>query len=94
MPVRIRLATNVTMVNISAASESIAKPICSFTPSAAPDRIGLRRLYQIGQIIFTVATLLCFFAKSLPFLLIVAFGLIKTRLTEAEFEAQKAKILG
>jgi len=28
-------------------------------------------MYQIGQLIFTIATLLCFFAKSLPFLLIV-----------------------
>lgn len=35
------------------------------------DRIGLKRMYQYGQLTFTVATLLCFFAKSLPFLLIV-----------------------
>jgi len=35
------------------------------------ERIGLKRMYQTGQMIFTVATLLCFFAKSLPFLLIV-----------------------
>lgn len=35
------------------------------------ERIGLKRMYQIGQLIFTVATLLCFFANSLPFLLIV-----------------------
>ncbi len=35
------------------------------------ERIGLKRTYQGGQLIFTVATLLCFFAKSLPFLLIV-----------------------
>lgn len=35
------------------------------------ERIGLRRTYQGGQIVFAVATLLCFFAKSLPFLLIV-----------------------
>lgn len=35
------------------------------------DRLGLRRLYQGGQLIFTIATILCFFAKSLPFLLIV-----------------------
>ncbi len=35
------------------------------------ERIGLKRVYQGGQLIFTVATLLCFFAKSLPFLLIV-----------------------
>ncbi|MDQ2878519.1 MAG: MFS transporter [Pseudomonadota bacterium] len=35
------------------------------------ERIGLRKMYQVGQLIFTVATVLCFFAKSLPFLLIV-----------------------
>ena len=35
------------------------------------ERIGLKRAYQGGLVIFTVATLLCFFAKSLPFLLIV-----------------------
>jgi DHA2 family multidrug resistance protein-like MFS transporter len=35
------------------------------------ERIGLKRMYQVGQLIFTVATLLCFFAKSLPFLLVV-----------------------
>lgn len=35
------------------------------------ERIGLKRAYQYGQAIFAVATLLCFFAKSLPFLLIV-----------------------
>lgn len=35
------------------------------------DRIGLKRMYQVGQAIFTVATILCFFAKSLPFLLVV-----------------------
>jgi len=39
--------------------------------SGLGNRIGLKRLYQIGQIVFTVATILCFFAKSLPFLLIV-----------------------
>ncbi len=39
--------------------------------SALGDRIGLRRLYQIGQIVFTIATVLCFFARSLPFLLVV-----------------------
>ncbi|NML05315.1 MFS transporter [Sphingomonas sp. G-3-2-10] len=39
--------------------------------SGLGDRIGLRRLYQLGQIVFTIATLLCFFAKSLPFLLLV-----------------------
>lgn len=35
------------------------------------ERIGLKRVYQWGQLLFTVATVLCFFAKSLPFLLIV-----------------------
>jgi DHA2 family multidrug resistance protein-like MFS transporter len=35
------------------------------------ERIGLKRMYQIGQLIFTVATLLCFFANSLTFLLVV-----------------------
>jgi len=39
--------------------------------SGLGDRIGLKRMYQVGQVIFTVATLLCFFAKSLPFLLVV-----------------------
>ncbi len=35
------------------------------------ERIGLKRMYQLGQLVFTVATVLCFFARSLPFLLIV-----------------------
>ena len=35
------------------------------------ERIGLKRMYQLGQVIFTIATLLCFFARSLPFLLLV-----------------------
>lgn len=39
--------------------------------SGLGSRIGLKRLYQVGQIVFTIATVLCFFAKSLPFLLIV-----------------------
>ncbi len=39
--------------------------------SGLGDRIGLKRLYQGGQIVFTIATILCFFAQSLPFLLIV-----------------------
>ncbi|MCH8686666.1 MFS transporter [Pedomonas mirosovicensis] len=39
--------------------------------SGLGERIGLKRLFQIGQLVFTVATILCFFAKSLPFLLIV-----------------------
>jgi DHA2 family multidrug resistance protein-like MFS transporter len=38
--------------------------------SALGTRIGLRRLYQYGQILFCVASALCFFAKSLPFLLV------------------------
>lgn len=39
--------------------------------SGLGDRYGLKRVYQIGQLVFAGATLLCFFAKSLPFLLIV-----------------------
>lgn len=39
--------------------------------STLGDRIGLKRLYQGGQLMFTVATILCFFARSLPFLLVV-----------------------
>jgi MFS transporter, DHA2 family, multidrug resistance protein len=39
--------------------------------SALGGRIGLRRLYQYGQIVFLVSTILCFFARSLPFLLVV-----------------------
>jgi DHA2 family multidrug resistance protein-like MFS transporter len=39
--------------------------------SGLGERVGLKRTYQAGQVIFTLATLLCFFAKSLPFLLIV-----------------------
>jgi DHA2 family multidrug resistance protein-like MFS transporter len=39
--------------------------------STLGDRLGHRRLYQYGQIVFTGATALCFFARSLPFLLIV-----------------------
>ncbi|WP_174291647.1 MFS transporter [Sphingomonas bacterium] len=42
--------------------------------AALGERIGLKRTYQLGQAIFTVATLLCFFAKSLPFLLVVRAG--------------------
>jgi len=38
------------------------------------DRIGLKRLYQGGQVVFTIATILCFFARSLPFLLVVRVG--------------------
>jgi DHA2 family multidrug resistance protein-like MFS transporter len=39
--------------------------------SALGSRIGLRRLYQYGQFIFLVSTVLCFFATNLPFLLVV-----------------------
>jgi DHA2 family multidrug resistance protein-like MFS transporter len=39
--------------------------------SALGDRIGLKRLYQGGQLVFAVATVLCFFAHSLGFLLVV-----------------------
>lgn len=39
--------------------------------SALGDRIGLKKLYQGGQLLFTIATVLCFFAHSLGFLLVV-----------------------
>ena len=39
--------------------------------SALGTRIGLRRLYQYGQLAFLVATVLCFLARNLPFLLMV-----------------------
>ena len=39
--------------------------------SAVGDRIGLRRLYSLSQILFAGASLLAFFANSLPFLLVV-----------------------
>ncbi|MFT4027257.1 MAG: MFS transporter [Novosphingobium sp.] len=39
--------------------------------SALGDRLGHRAIYQWGQVIFVVATLLSFFAESLPFLLVV-----------------------
>lgn len=39
--------------------------------SAIGDRIGLRRLYQGGQVLFALASLLAFFAHTLPFLLVV-----------------------
>jgi len=39
--------------------------------SALGDLIGLKRLYQTGQLVFTIATGLCFFAHSLGFLLVV-----------------------
>jgi DHA2 family multidrug resistance protein-like MFS transporter len=39
--------------------------------SAIGDRIGLRRLYQYGTMLFAAASLLAFFANTLPFLLVV-----------------------
>src|SRR5580693_260551 len=39
--------------------------------SALGSRIGLRRLYQYGQLAFLGSTILCFFAKSLAFLLVL-----------------------
>jgi DHA2 family multidrug resistance protein-like MFS transporter len=39
--------------------------------SALGDLIGLKKVYQAGQLLFTIATALCFFAHSLPFLLVV-----------------------
>lgn len=39
--------------------------------AALGDRIGHRRLYQLGQLVFVCASILCFFAQSLPFLLVV-----------------------
>jgi DHA2 family multidrug resistance protein-like MFS transporter len=39
--------------------------------SALGDRIGHRAIYQYGQTIFVVATLLSFFARSLPFLILI-----------------------
>ena len=39
--------------------------------SAVGDRIGLRRLYHHGLLLFAAASLLAFFARSLPFLRVV-----------------------
>jgi MFS transporter, DHA2 family, multidrug resistance protein len=39
--------------------------------SALGDRFGFRATYQWGQIIFVAATVLCFFARSLPLLVLV-----------------------
>ena len=39
--------------------------------SALGDLVGLKRMYQWGQLIFAVATGMCFFAGNLPFLLVV-----------------------
>src|SRR5688500_16227604 len=38
--------------------------------SALGSRIGFARLYQYGQLTFCIASVLCFFVKSLPFLLV------------------------
>jgi DHA2 family multidrug resistance protein-like MFS transporter len=46
--------------------------VMTMLPCAAlADRLGHRTLYQYGLMLFTVATILCFFARSLPFLLVV-----------------------
>ncbi|HUX74718.1 MAG TPA: MFS transporter [Steroidobacteraceae bacterium] len=39
--------------------------------AALGSHIGLRRVYQYGQMTFLVATMLCFFARNLPFLIVV-----------------------
>ena len=39
--------------------------------AALGSHVGLRRLYQYGQLTFLISTALCFFARSLPFLLAV-----------------------
>jgi MFS transporter, DHA2 family, multidrug resistance protein len=39
--------------------------------SALGIKLGLRRVYQSGQLIFLITTLLCFFARNLPFLLVL-----------------------
>jgi DHA2 family multidrug resistance protein-like MFS transporter len=39
--------------------------------SALGSHLGLRRVYQFGQFIFLLSTALCFFARSMPFLLVV-----------------------
>jgi len=39
--------------------------------AALGSHIGLRRVYQYGQMTFLVATMLCFFARNLPFLIFV-----------------------
>lgn len=39
--------------------------------AALGDRIGHSRLYTRGMMVFTAASILCFFAKSLPFLLVI-----------------------
>lgn len=38
------------------------------------DRIGLRNMYQLGQLVFCAASALCFFATSLPMLLLLRAG--------------------
>jgi DHA2 family multidrug resistance protein-like MFS transporter len=39
--------------------------------SALGSHLGLRRVYQCGQLIFLLSTALCFFARSMPFLLVI-----------------------
>lgn len=39
--------------------------------SALGDRIGHRKLFLYGQVVFVIATLLCFFAQSLPVLMLI-----------------------
>jgi MFS transporter, DHA2 family, multidrug resistance protein len=39
--------------------------------SALGIHVGLRRIYQYGQLVLLLSTFLCFFARSLPFLLVV-----------------------
>jgi len=39
--------------------------------SALGQRFGYRTTYQCGQMVFVVATILCFFAKNLPFLVLI-----------------------
>ena len=51
---------------VGAAEEQALLPF-----SALGSRIGLRRLYQYGQLAFLLATVACFFARNLPLLLAV-----------------------
>ena len=41
-----------------------------FPCSSLGDRIGLKRMYQIGQMLFIIASVMCFFAYNLPLILI------------------------
>ena len=42
--------------------------------AALGNRFGLKRMFRWGLLVFTIATILCFFANSLPFLLVVRAG--------------------